>query len=73
MQRYEYRFVKVELKLGWSTDEPRQDYHRIIEDHAREGWRLVEIFAPATTGTGWSSYFEVILERPLPEGGAVGR
>jgi len=64
MQRYEYKFVKVELKSGWSTDEPREDYRRIIEEHGKEGWRLVQIFAPATSGTGWSSYFEVIFERP---------
>jgi hypothetical protein len=66
MQRYEYKFVKVELKGGWSTDEPREDYRRIIDTHAKEGWRLVQVFAPATSGTGWSSYFEVIFERPQP-------
>ena len=72
MQRYEYKFVKVELKSGWSTDEPREDYRRIINEHSEEGWRLVQIFAPATSGTGWSSYFEVIFERPRPEGDSVG-
>ena len=64
MQRYEYKFVKVELKSGWSTDEPRADYRRVIEDQAQEGWRLVQVFAPATSGTGWASYFELIFERP---------
>jgi hypothetical protein len=62
---YDYQFVKVELKPGWSTDEPRENYHRIIKDHAREGWRLVQIFAPGTSGTGWASYFEIIFERTL--------
>ena len=75
MQRYEYKFVKVELvEPGWlsSTQEPKRDYHRIIEEHARDGWRLVEIFAPATTGSGWARYFDVIFERPRPEGDSVG-
>ena len=64
MQRYEYKFVKVELKSGWSTDEPKENYRRIIEEQAQEGWRLVQIFAPSTSGTGWASYFELIFERP---------
>ena len=64
MRDYEYKFVKVELKSGWSTDEPKEDYHRIIEEHARAGWRLVQIFAPGTSGTGWASFFEIIFERP---------
>jgi hypothetical protein len=65
MPRYDYKFVRVELKSGWSTDDPIENYHRIIEDHARDGWRLVQIFAPGTSGTGWASYFEIIFERPL--------
>jgi hypothetical protein len=65
MPRYDYKFVRVELKSGWSTDDPKENYHRVIEDHARDGWRLVQIFAPGTSGTGWASYFEIIFERPL--------
>jgi hypothetical protein len=52
MVRYEYRFVKIERKSGWSVDQPREDYHRFIEDHAEEGWRHVQIFAPDTSGAG---------------------
>jgi hypothetical protein len=64
MPRYEYKFIKVDLKSGWSVDEPKQDYHCLIEEQGREGWRLVTLFAPATSGTGWASYFELIFERP---------
>ena len=63
MSRYEYKFVKVELKSGWHVDKPTADYHAIVEEHAREGWRLVQLFAPGTTGTGWATYFEIIFER----------
>lgn len=37
------------------------DYQNIVHDHAEEGWRLLQIFAPATSGTG-VSYFELIFE-----------
>jgi hypothetical protein len=62
MARYEYTFVKIELKPGWSVDQPKEDYHKIVEDHAEQGWRLVQIFAPDTSGTRWASYFEMIFE-----------
>ena len=66
MTRFEYKFVRVELKSGLRTDTPREDYPKIVEDHAREGWRLFQVFAPPTSGTGWASCFQVIFERPAP-------
>jgi hypothetical protein len=64
MTKYAYKFVKVDLKSGLRTDTPKEDYHRIIEENANEGWRLFQIFAPQTSGTGWASFFEIIFERP---------
>jgi len=63
-QRYEYKFVR--LGEGWmgARREAKQGYQRVIEEHAREGWRLVQVFAPGTGGYGAAKYFEVILERP---------
>jgi hypothetical protein len=52
MPRYDYKLARVELKSGWSTDDPSENYHRIIEDHSRDGWRLVQILAPGRSGTG---------------------
>jgi hypothetical protein len=69
MNKYEYKFVRVELKSGWRTDTPEEDYQNIVHDHAEEGWRLFQIFAPATSGTGWASYFELIFERAQASGG----
>jgi hypothetical protein len=46
------------------TDTPKEDYHRIVQDHAKEGWRLHQLFAPAMSGTGWASFIELIFERP---------
>jgi len=61
---YEYKFVMVELKTGFSGYKPKEDYHKIIEQLSKEGWRLVQIFAPATAGFGAARYFELIFEKP---------
>ena len=60
---YEYKFVKIELTT-WAS-KPKEDYQHIIQNHAKDGWRLVQIFAPATKGYGSAAYFEIILERPV--------
>ncbi|RKL65247.1 hypothetical protein CR203_21470 [Salipaludibacillus neizhouensis] len=58
---YEYKFVKVDLS-NWNG-KPKEDYQNIIVNHAKDGWRFVQIFAPATKGYGSASYFEIIFER----------
>ncbi|ENQ3079242.1 MULTISPECIES: DUF4177 domain-containing protein [Bacillus] len=60
---YEYKFVKIELKSGLMASKPKEDYQTIITEHAKEGWRFVQIFAPSTVGYGSSAYFELIFER----------
>lgn len=62
--KYEYKYVKIELKSAFWTNKPKQAYHEIIDEHARQGWRFVQIFAPATSGYGSASYFELIFEKP---------
>ena len=64
MAVYEYKFVKVDLE-GLFTRRPKMDHHRLIEEYAKEGWRLVQIFSPAVsaTGGGIPNYFELIFER----------
>ena len=59
----EYKFLT--LALGFFSDKPKGDYHDIINEHAREGWRLVQIFAPGTGPAGKASYFEIIFEKSL--------
>jgi len=63
---YEYKFVKVDLK-GAFTRKPTSDYHRLVEEYAKEGWRLVQIFSPAVSarGGGIPDYFELIFERKV--------
>lgn len=61
---YEYKFIKIEMK-GIFTVEPKEDYHTIVEEHAQEGWRLVQIFAPPTGSNGLAQYFELIFEKEI--------
>lgn len=64
-QRYEYKFVRLgEGALGVKRT-AKQHYQETIQQHAREGWRLVQIFSPGTGIYGASQYFELILEREV--------
>lgn len=62
-QRYEYKFVR--LGEGWISAKRSacQDYQRVVDEHAREGWRLVQIFAPGIGLYGAAKFFEAIFER----------
>ena len=61
---YEYKFYKIKVN-GVFVMKPKEDYHDIIAQHAKDGWRFVQIFAPATSGYGHASYFELIFERSV--------
>jgi hypothetical protein len=63
---YEYKFVKVDLK-GFIESKPDLDYHEIIHENAKEGWKLFQIFAPSTYGFGTVTFFELIFERVKTE------
>ncbi len=41
------------------------DHHEIIREYAEDGWRLVQIFAPAIHGHGSANHYEIILEREV--------
>ena len=62
---YEYKFVKIELKSSWLKYKPKDDYEEIINNHAKQGWRFIQIFAPSTTGYGSSTYFKLIFEKEI--------
>jgi hypothetical protein len=62
MQKYEYKFVRLgEGRLGLKKEATQ--YQDIIQQHSREGWRLVQIFAPGTGFCGAAKYYEIIFER----------
>jgi len=58
---FEYKFVRI--KLSYWRKRPRENHRRIIEEHAAEGWRLVQIFSPSVGGYGLATYFELIFEK----------
>ncbi len=61
----EYKFVRLgEGWLGVKSDAKRR-YQEAIEEHARLGWRLVQIFAPGVGAYGMAKYFELIFERDV--------
>ncbi len=69
MPKYEYKFVRLgESRVFGAGKEARQQYRDVVRSHAQDGWRLVQVFAPGTAVYGTARYFEVILERELPEG-----
>ena len=43
----------------------KEEYQEQIHQHAREGWRLVQIFAPGTGAYGAAKYYELVLEREV--------
>jgi len=64
-RRYEYKFVR--LGEGWAAAKrsARDHYQEKIHQHAQEGWRLVQVFAPGIGVYGAAKYFELILEREM--------
>jgi hypothetical protein len=68
MSRYEYKFVRVEGDRGFCINiAGRAEYQEVIRQHAEEGWRLVQIFAPATEGFGAACDADVIFDRVVDE------
>jgi hypothetical protein len=66
MKNFEYRFVKLDVKIhAFKGVYPKEDYHQIIEEHARDEWRLVQIFAPPIKGYGMAGFYELIFEREI--------
>jgi hypothetical protein len=45
----------------------RNAYEDIVHEHARDGWRLVQIFAPGVAAFGAAKYYELIFERERTE------
>lgn len=60
---YEYKFIRLGEGILGVRREARKTYQDMIHQHAREGWRLVQIFAPGIGASGAAKYYEIILER----------
>ena len=64
---YEYKFVRlgegrVSAAFG-PQEQARRNYEEVVHQYARDGWRLVQIFAPGVAAFGAAKYYELIFER----------
>ena len=59
---YEYETVRVEI-TGLINTKPKEDYREIIKERGKDGWRLVQLFAPPIKGYGVASYIDIIFEK----------
>lgn len=64
-QKYEYKFVRIGEGFFGVKSQAASEYQGVILEHAREGWRLVQIFAPGTGVSGMAGFFEMIFEREV--------
>lgn len=65
MQHFEYKFVRLGEGMIAVRKAGKEGYQEAVHKHAREGWRLVQIFAPGIGGYGAAKYFELVFERPV--------
>lgn len=59
-RRFEYKFVKLNTFLFENSQ-----YHEVIDEHVKQGWRLVQIFAPSSGMHGTPNFCEIIFEKNL--------
>ena len=62
--RFEYEIVRHGEGMISVRKSARTDYEDLIHKYAREGWRLVQVFAPGLNG-GMPKYYDLIFEREL--------
>ena len=62
-QKYEYKFVRLGEGFLSVRRSGRESYQHVVNEHAEQGWRLVQIFAPGIGGYGAAKYYELIFER----------
>ena len=63
MKKFEYKFVKTTEGMKGVTlgnKKLEENYKALVEQHALEGWRLVQLIANAVTGPT-----ELIFEREV--------
>lgn len=58
---YEYKFVEADLGGFFSVANHRQ----LIEEHAKNGWRLVQVLAFDYNVQGRPKRYEIIFERKV--------
>ena len=64
---YEYKFVDVLLEDVGLFSKKKSNYRELIAEHAKDGWRFVQLVPKNynTDGRPWE--FEIILEKEFKE------
>ncbi|MCK8060645.1 MULTISPECIES: DUF4177 domain-containing protein [unclassified Fusibacter] len=58
---YQYKYVKTTLGSFFED----ANHHEIINSHAKEGWRFVQVLANHYNGHGKPAEFEIIFEKTV--------
>ncbi len=66
-KNYEYKFVSVKIKGGFFSGKVSEDYRQHILQHARDGWRFVQAFAPSVGPYGVTGAADLIFEREISD------
>ncbi len=66
-QKYRYKFERIGESwfFGIATAKAQAEYRRVVKEHARDGWRLVQVFTPSSGTFGATKYIELIFEKEL--------
>lgn len=64
---YEYKYVDVILESVGLFSKKKSDYREIIDSHAKEGWRFVQLIPKCYNSDGRPWEFEVIFEKEVSD------
>ncbi|HAJ38774.1 MAG TPA: DUF4177 domain-containing protein [Chloroflexi bacterium] len=59
---FEYQFLTVAAEVGKTPKDRPPLYQQTIQEQARRGWRLVQVFVPVPAAV--PSEYVLIFERP---------
>ncbi len=62
-QKHEYKFVRMGEGFFGLRRKACNEYQDVVHQHARQGWRLVQVFAPGVGVYGASTHLDLIFER----------
>ena len=64
---YEYKFIEVPIDSTFPTkskiDHATEEIRRIVTEHGKKGWRLVQVYTPMSYKGSTGSNYEIIFER----------
>ena len=65
-QKYEYKFVRLGKGQLWPT-RGAEIYKEVIQEYAKGGWCLVQVFAPSRGYWELANFHELILKRKIED------